>query len=199
MRLTLVILLFAAMGCGGSGDGAAAPADPTSPQGAFERFQAAVSSGEGSALLECVLAEDRDNTIAGYGAVVAAFAGTGAALPILKKHGASLDEGWGSKGMIVAKVADKASLLTELIGVVKDRRLVSAWIDSYGGIPDEVNDGMLMPVSWKIQKATQVGDGAQIRAFTVYRKQAVRCTFDLKRCGDTWCLAGPKVIWELLK
>jgi hypothetical protein len=101
--------------------------------------------------------------------------------------------------MIVAKVADKASLLTALIGVDKDRRLVSAWIDSYGGIPDEVNDGMLMPVSWKIQKATQVGDGAQIRAFTVYRKQAVRCTFDLKRCGDTWCLAGPKVIWELLK
>jgi hypothetical protein len=100
---------------------------------------------------------------------------------------------------MVAKVVDKGALLTELIAVVKERALVSSWVDSYGGIPDEVNDGMLMPVRWNIQKSTQVGDDAQIRAFFIYRKQAVRCTFDLKRCGAMWCLAGPKFIWELLK
>jgi hypothetical protein len=138
MRLTFVILFFAATGCGGSGEEAAGPADPASPEGAFERFQAAMNSGDGKALLDCVLAEDQDNTVAGYGAVVAAFAGTGAALPILKRHGASMDEGWGSKGKMVAKVVDK------------------------GALP-------------------------------------VRCTFDLKRCGAMWCLAGPKFIWELLK
>ena len=199
MRLLLVLLIFAAMGCGDSAEQAAAPADPTSPEGAFERFGAAVTAGDGKALLECVLPEDQDSTVAGYAAVVAAFAGTGAALPILKKHGASLDEGWGAKGKLVAKVSDKGALLTELMSAIKERRLVYAWFDSYGGIPDEVNDGMLMPVSWRIQKATRVGDKSEIRAYTSYRKQAIRCTFDLKRCGDKWCLTGPQVIWELLK
>jgi hypothetical protein len=199
--IALLALLLG--GCGGGDDSATTAVDPTSPEGAFGRFNAAANAGDGAALLKCIHPEELDETIAGYAAMATAFSDkrvVAAKLnPLLKSHGVVFTRGWAARGALVEPVKDKGALLTDLLSFIRDRRLVYQWFDVYGEIPKRVDDGVLMPIPWTIQKAEVTSDKAEVTAMTRYRKQGVRCVFELRRCGETWCLTGPKHIWEMVK